>query len=738
MMSRSFQVLRAAVLAALLGAPPAAAAQPGEGGTLRGMVRDAAGAPVEGANVFLLPSLDGTATDSAGAFVLSTTQRGASTLVVQRLGFEEVRLSVTIPSGVSVAVTLSSRSVVLEPIMAQASTFGNDPSRAGVTITPLEAVTTPGSAGDIFRALQTFPGITPINESAGLFVRGGDVSETKILLDGAVVLSPYRLETPTGSSFATFEPFLLSGVFFSSGGYGARYGDALSGLVALETVGRPVRHTLGASASIAALSTTLALALPKGVGVRATATRTNTDLLFRMNGREGFEVPPEGTDLSAGVAWSPTPDRQLKLFALSQRDHVAGAENPGEFLSAFRSDRENHLAVLSGKGVWGAVSPSFALSVSGEDKGESYRAYALDRRERYLQGRGEVGWAPSGDLTLRMGAEWERRTTTLGGHVPGGGDDEAPGAPIRTLQARVAGAREGAWVESEWRLADWLGVTAGLRTDRSDLTRTRTWDPRLAAAARLGGSAALMFAWGRYHQVPAPMAYDDILGRPGGAPPMRAEHLIAALVVGDPGGSGPLFRAEAYQKRYRRLADFGRGLAVGPEGRGTTRGVDLFVHGTGPLGVVGRMSYSFLHGTRTDPNTGVLARSPYDITHAVVLVAEREWNSRWRLGGTYRITTGKPFTDVVGARNAGGRWIPEYGSPYGERLPRFERLDLNASRLYSFWEGNLSAVFFSVNNVLGRRNLSGYRYSDDYSERVPALSPFRRTFFFGVSTTTNW
>lgn len=733
----SVRVLLATYLAVLLSTPFQVAAQPETGGTLRGVVRGAAGDPVAGANVFLLPSLEGTETDSAGTFLLRTSHQGTMTLVVQRLGFEEVRLSVTVPANAPIAVMLASRSVVLEPIMAQASTFGNDPSRAGVTITPLEAVTTPGSAGDIFRALQTFPGITPINESAGLFVRGGDVSETKILLDGAVVLSPYRLETPTGSSFATFEPFLLSGVFFSSGGYGARYGDALSGLVALETVGRPVRHTFGASASLAALSTTFALALPKGVGVRATATRTNTDLLFRMNGREGFDVPPEGTDLSAGVAWSPTSDRHVKFFVLSQRDRVAGAEDPDEFLGAFQSDRENHLAVLSGKGVWGAVSPSFALSVSGEDKNEWYRAYGLNRSERYLQGRGEIGWAASGNVTLRLGGEGEHRTSTFEGYVPAGGDDEAPGAPTLSLESRVAGARGGAWLESEWRLADWLGVTAGLRTDRSDLTRTWTWDPRLAAAVRLGGSAALMFAWGQYHQVPAPLAYDDVLGRPG-ALPMRAEHLIGALVVGDVGGGGPLFRAEAYQKRYRRLADFGRGFALGPEGQGTTRGVDLFVQGTGPAGVVGRMAYSFLHASRTDPNTGVMARSPYDITHSVVIVAEREWSARWRLGGTYRISTGKPFTDVVGARPEGDRWIPEYGPPFAERLPPFARLDLNASRLYSFWEGNLSAVFFSVNNVLGRRNLSGYRYSDDYSQRAPALSPFRRTFFFGVSTTTNW
>ncbi|HEX5727121.1 MAG TPA: carboxypeptidase regulatory-like domain-containing protein [Longimicrobiaceae bacterium] len=83
---------RLACLALLLAAPAAAQS------TVRGTVRGAAGEPVAGANVFLLPSLEGTATDSAGNFSLSTAQRGAATLVVQRLGFAERRLALTLPA----------------------------------------------------------------------------------------------------------------------------------------------------------------------------------------------------------------------------------------------------------------------------------------------------------------------------------------------------------------------------------------------------------------------------------------------------------------------------------------------------------------------------------------------------------------------------------------------------------------------------------------------------------------
>ncbi|HKP76338.1 MAG TPA: TonB-dependent receptor, partial [Longimicrobiaceae bacterium] len=658
-------------------------------------------------------------------------------LVVQRIGYAEVRIPVTLPAAAPVEVTLGAKAVALEPLLVQPSSFGDDPARAGVSITPLEAVTTPGSAGDIYRALQTFPGVTSVNETAGLYVRGGDVSETKVLLDGAVVLSPYRLDTPTGAAFGTFDPFLLNGVFFSSGGFGARYGDAMSGLVALETVGRPQRTSVSASASVAALSGSLALALPKSLGVRATATRTSTALLFRLNGRGGFDVAPEGRDLSASMAWSPRPQRQIKVFALDQWDRVVGATDTSVYHSAFTSDHSTGLMVLSGKDVWGAWSPSFAVSTSKSTQREKYRAYELDRRERYVQARAEMAWQPAALVTLRLGGEVERRTSRFDGYVPASNDDEAPGAPTRFLGSKVTGNRTGTWLESEWHPADRLQVTAGLRTDYPGLTRVRTWDPRLSGALALGGKAALTFAWGRYHQAPGPLAYDSTIGKPG-IPSMRAEHLIGGVVLGDAAGKGRLLRVEAYQKRYRQLAQLGRGYGLTAGGTGTTRGMDVFLRWSLPAKLDARISYSLLHARRTDPNTGVMAPSEFDVRHSAVAVVEREWKGRWRVGGTWRWSTGAPFTDVVGAVQTGDHWTPVYGAPNAERLPAFQRLDLSGNWLHSFWRGNLSAVYVSLSNALGRENVSGYSYNQDYSRRVPAKSLFRRTLYFGFSSTTNW
>ena len=57
---------------------------------------------------------------------------------------------------------------------------------------PVQVYRTPGANPDIFRALQTLPGVSAPDEAAGLFVRGGDVSEVLVSLDDAVIAHPYR------------------------------------------------------------------------------------------------------------------------------------------------------------------------------------------------------------------------------------------------------------------------------------------------------------------------------------------------------------------------------------------------------------------------------------------------------------------------------------------------------------------------------------------------------------------
>src|SRR6202521_2295658 len=251
---------------------PLSAQSPDSTRFVRGTVRGDDGAPIAGADVFLLESLDGATTDSAGRFTIRTAQRGPATLVARRIGFAPTQRSVDLATADSVQISLVKQAPVLPPITVVAGAYTAGSER-GAVLNAIQVASTPGATADIARAIQTLPGVQNVDEGTGLFVRGGDVSETKVLLNDVVMIEPYNYETPTGNYTVTVNPFLLDGIFFSSGGFGARYGNILSGVADLRTQGRPIQTSLVATAGLAAVSAGLNLALPHGVGTRATATR---------------------------------------------------------------------------------------------------------------------------------------------------------------------------------------------------------------------------------------------------------------------------------------------------------------------------------------------------------------------------------------------------------------------------------------------------------------------------------
>ena len=70
-----------------------------------------------------------------------------------------------------------------------------------------------------------------------LFIRGGAGYETKTIIDGMTVQNPYYSPVPDVISRGRFNPFLFEGTVFSTGGYSALYGQALSSVLLLETKG---------------------------------------------------------------------------------------------------------------------------------------------------------------------------------------------------------------------------------------------------------------------------------------------------------------------------------------------------------------------------------------------------------------------------------------------------------------------------------------------------------------------
>ena len=689
--------------------------------------------PIAGANVFLIETLDGALTDSSGRWSFTTTHTGSAILVVKATGFAEVRRTIQVPSAESFTVVLRKATQSLAPTTVVASRYAASDER-GATLTTLDVVATPGTNADVMRAIQTLPGVQSVDEGTGLYVRGGDYTETHVLLNDAVLHTAFNYESPNGTFIGTVDPFLLDGIYFSSGGFGARYGNALSGIAALNTLGQPQRSSFTGTAGLAALSASGAASFNKQLGVRLATNQFDTDLLFKVNGSTvRYDTPPRGFDRSGSLVWSYRPTGELKVFGISQATNLRSVLEDPSYTGAYALDVKSHLGVANWHDVFGLWSPTVRVSDTRLMRMQDYGAFRMRTGQRYSGASGQLDWSPSGGLTLRGGAEWERNWSELNGSVPDYGFDKKPGARVTVVDSRPVGDRAAVFGEADVVVGSRTRLIAGLRQDRSTLTHASTLDPRFSAAITIVRGLVLTTAWGVYHQVPDPVFFDSTLGDPT-LGSMRATHTIIGLQAGS---AGQMIRLEVFDKQYHDLAQATRNYDVSAGGVGSGRGADLFVAGSGLPGVRWRLSLSSIVAKRTDPNTLELSRAPFDVTNSITTVINKSFGPAWHLGFTQRYATGRPFTPVAAAAFdvAQNVWIPQYGASMSERIPAFRREDLGLTHLHRLSGAN--AVFFvSVNNFLDRENIYAYRYSQDYSVRIPIRSIFKRSFYAGASITT--
>ena len=694
-----------------------------------GTILDEDGRGLPGVNVFLAGTVEGAVTDSTGSFAFPVSAAGAGELVALADGFAEHRQPIEVPMASPVRIVLL-RLVEVAAITARAGgyTAGDEP---GATLTSLDVVTTPGAQASVPLAIKALPGVQSVDDGSGLFVRGGDDSETRFFLNGAGLLDAVRPTEPTGSDGPQMDPFLLDRIFFSSGAFGARYGDALSAVVDLETRGRPERLQTSFEAHMAGLGGSVEGPMSDRLGGALTLSRLHVGPIYAVNGstRE-YGTAPQGWETSGSLVWDYRPEAQLKGFAIGETFRTAFDVADPTLGGEYAIERESWASILSWRDVLGPARPAASVSRSVVRTEEGGGAYRLVDDRSSTQARASVDLPVGRALVLAAGGDVEHLDARWSGRFPTG-SGVAGDAPSETFDDARDALRAGVFVEAEWALGARTALTAGLRSDRSTLAERRTWDPRLSLTTNLPGGVSLLLGGGVYHQLADPLLY----ARAGDArlAPQRALQLVAGLQAGAP--TSGLFRVEAYHKQYDDLAQLDREDRAVARGEGSSRGVDVFLKGAGPGGTNGWIAYSLVDAERTDPDTGTRARAPFDVTHGLVVVAGRQIRPGWNARAAWRYATGRPFTDVIAAEPAadGVGFVPIHGAPFAERQPAFHRLDLSFSHLVFFGDDGLLVVFASLNNVYDRENVLEYRWTDDFTTRIPVRDRTKRSVFVGMS-----
>ena len=205
-----------------------------------GKINDTKGKPVYGVSITLKDTYDGATSDSSGNFSFATAEKGKHTVEASIIGYRPYEQEIIIEkTSIVLNVTLKELVTELKAVVISAGSFVAGDKNKGAVLTALDIVTTPSANADVTSAFKTLPGTQQVGESEGLFVRGGSATESKIYMDGNLVNNFFYSSTPGIATRGRFNPFLFKGTVFSSGGYSALYGQALSSALILESKDLP-------------------------------------------------------------------------------------------------------------------------------------------------------------------------------------------------------------------------------------------------------------------------------------------------------------------------------------------------------------------------------------------------------------------------------------------------------------------------------------------------------------------
>ncbi|MCA9787882.1 MAG: TonB-dependent receptor, partial [Candidatus Cloacimonetes bacterium] len=208
---------------------------------IHGYVRDAeSGEGLIGANVQLLGTRIGAATNLDGYFVIPGAPDGPSSLLASYSGYESREEECVVLPGRDLMVTLTLKpvSILLEELVVTAERSDQERMQQEVNIgqvrmdqqrlrlSPVLVQT------DVMRAFQSMPGVLPSNDfSSELNIRGSGADESLIVLDGVEVYNPSHL----GGLFSSFIPSTVKHADLVRSSYAAQQGGRLGGVLQIST-----------------------------------------------------------------------------------------------------------------------------------------------------------------------------------------------------------------------------------------------------------------------------------------------------------------------------------------------------------------------------------------------------------------------------------------------------------------------------------------------------------------------
>ncbi len=682
--------------------------------TVKGVVTDTKGLPIIGANVFIKDTYDGTSSDVNGVFSFETEETGNQTIVFTFIGYKTYEQTVNLEEKIiNLTISLKEEINKLEGVVIAAGSFSAGEETKREVLKPLDIVTTAGSSADIAGALNTLPGTQTVGEEGRLFVRGGSGAETKTYIDGMQVLNAYNSTIPNTPSRGRFAPFMFKGTSFSTGGYSAEYGQALSSALILNSKDIPTINR----ADISIMS----------VGVDAAMTRvwnkssfsgkiqyTNISPYFNLVKQSlELEKSPVAVDGNFAYRHKVNEDGMFKLYGnfnqSSLTSLISGIDAPSD-KTRYKLENDYYYLNASYRDIlsekW-SIKSGFAFTYSQDDIG--INSDKVQENQNGFHAKVAMGYDPTEQVGVNMGIELYHRN-----YAQRFQEADHPTTNELSFDEQILAG----FIETDVFASNNFVTRIGSRLEYNTLTDDVNLAPRLSMSYKTGDKSQVALAYGKFQQT----ADNRFIKFNEKIEAEKADHYILNYQwLTDK----QTFRIEGYYKKYDNLVKFNGTDEFDParytnNGNGFAQGIDVFWRDNKSLKNVDYwISYSYLDTKRDYLNFPIEAIPTFASSHNFSAVYKHFIAKiKSQVGATYSFSSGRPYHN------------PNQPGFNAGKTKNYHDLSVNYTYL---WKPNILFHAY-VTNVLGRKNIFGYEYGNQPNEfgefNRKAIKPMAPRFFF--------
>lgn len=641
--------------------------------------------PIPGASISIKNTYEGASADETGAYSFTTHLTGSHLLVFQAIGYKTVEKAVILgETALEIDAQLQETINALQAVTITAGALEASDSKKNVVLKPLDIYTTPAASGDITAALQTLPGTATVGNDGRLFVRGGDASETAIYIDGLLVGNAYGSRTANVPTRNRFSPELFKGTFFSTGGYSAEYGQALSSALNLNTVDLPAQ-TQG-DLNIMSL----------GAGYSQTVVKKDLAAVVSAN---YFNLAPYQNLVKQNFDWDKSPrgwDSDFTLHKKTVREgflkgyfhaeggtmkiwqREPGSDSRGQLVGLSNQYLHSNLSIRQPLTKGWLLNGGFAYSRNRDHVTTDTLAIYQTNLVSHAKIALSKDWGNR--FTLKQGLDWFHKKYS----------EELV---VSKLGRELDDDQFNYYIEGDYYLSNSLVLRGGLRAGYSSRAQQSWLTPRISLARRIG-AGQLSLAYGQFRQLPeerlrvlAPYLHNT-----------RATHYLVNYIVVS---NNRTLRAEVFYKAYDQLVTF-KGTSTYPvqvsqNGNGYARGFDVFFRDRKTLkGTDFWITYSFIQSKRLFDTYTVQVQPHYAPTHNASIVAKHFIGAlRSQIGGSWSWNSGYPYFNPNS---------PQYGSA-------LTRSYSSVAFSWSYLPKPNMIIHAACTNVFGTDNVFGYTYA---------------------------